>query len=67
MGKTSKVVDGKLEITQTGDVIIETLSREEIVGKIAEVQTRIDHRNLDNAADETKKSEWVSGLTEIAE
>lgn len=65
MGKSSKLVGGKLEITRTGDTVIETLDRSEVVGKIAEVQTRIDHRNLDNATDETEKSEWVAGLAEI--
>lgn len=65
MGKSRQVVDGKLEITRTGDVVIETLSREEIIGKIEKVQTRIDHRNLDNATDETEKSEWTADLAAI--
>ena len=47
MGESRKVVDGKLEITQMGNVVIETLDRDEIIGKRAEAQTKVDHLQLD--------------------
>ena len=47
MAETSKIVDGKIEIIKTGDVVITTLSRDEVVGKIAEAQTKVDHLNID--------------------
>jgi hypothetical protein len=65
MAETDRIVDGKLEITKTQESVISTYSRDEIVGKIAEIQTRINHRDLDNATDEAEKAKWESYLTSI--
>lgn len=65
MADTTKVVDGKLEITSTAAVTIETLDRAAVVGKIAEVQTKIDHLTIDIAEQETEKAKWVASLAEM--
>lgn len=65
MAKTSKIVDGQVEITDTGDVKITTMTREEVVGKRAEAQTKVDHLKLDLADAELVVSEWDDYLKEI--
>ena len=62
MAETSKVVDGKLELTRTGEVVVETLTREEVVGKMAEAQTKIDHLNIDLRTAQDEKDKWESYL-----
>ena len=49
MATTSKIVDGKIEITEIPEVftIVETLTRKDVVGKRAEAQTVVDHLVLD--------------------
>ena len=65
MAKTSKIVDGELELTDTGDINITTMTREEVVGKKDEVQTAIDHLKLDLAAKQVEWQEWDDYLKEI--
>jgi len=60
-----KLEDGTLEIRKTADVAVTTMSEKEIVGKIAEVQTAIDHLNIDLAAKEQEKLEWQNKLETI--
>ena len=60
-----KLPDGTLEIRKTQDEVVSTMSEKEIVGKIAEVQTAIDHLNIDLAAKEQEKAEWQTKLTTI--
>ena len=62
MAKKSKKVGDLLEITTTGDDVIVTLTREEIVGKIAEAQTVVDHLSLDSAAAELDVQYWKDEL-----
>lgn len=57
-----KLPDGTLEITTTGNEVKSTMSEQEIVGKIAEVQTKIDHLNIDITAEEEEKAEWQAKL-----
>ena len=57
-----KLPDGTLETTKTADAVISTMSQKEIIGKIAEVQTAIDHLDIDKAAKELEKAEWQSKL-----
>ena len=49
MAETTKIVDEKIEITKTPEVIsiVETLTREDVVGKRAVAQTVVDHLVLD--------------------
>ncbi len=47
MAETSKIVDGQIEITKTGDTITTTMSLTEVIGKRAEAQTKVDHLNID--------------------
>lgn len=65
MAKTSEIVNGLLEITKTGDSTVTTMSRKEVVGKKAEIQTEIDHLELDLAAKQTEWQEWDDYLKEI--
>ena len=63
----TKLPDGTLQISKTADAVVSTMSEKEIVGKIAEVQTQIDHLNIDLAAKEKEKAEWQSKLTIVQE
>ena len=65
MADTKTVVDGVLKITKTPDVTIETMDRVAVVGKIAEIQTKIDHLKIDLAAEEAEKAIWVASLAEM--
>ena len=60
-----KLPDGTLEISKTADAVISTMSEKEIIGKIAEVQTKIDHLELDVVAKEQEKAEWQSKLETV--
>ena len=51
--ETTKVVNGNLEVTTT-DVKIVTKTKEELVGEKAEMQTKIDHLNVDLSATQVK-------------
>ena len=62
MARTKNIKNGELETVETPDVIISTLTRGEVAGKIAEVQTKIDHLNVDLAAAEAEKVEWEDAL-----
>lgn len=65
MAKTSKIVDGKLELTDSGDVKVTTMTREEVVGKKAEAQTEVDHAQIDLATKQAKVIEWDDYLKEM--
>lgn len=65
MAKTSKVVDGILQLTETADAKISTMSRKDVVGKKAEAQTKVDHLKLNLAVAELEVTEWDDYLTEI--
>lgn len=43
MGRTRRVVDGEIEITETPDVVISRKTKRELRGQKAEIQTKIDH------------------------
>jgi len=63
--KTKINADGDLEITKSEDVIVSTLSREDVVGKKAEAQTKVDHMTIDLAEAQTEVTKWDDYLTEI--
>lgn len=65
MAEKTKIVDGELELTTTGDSVISTMTRDEVVGKRAEVQTEIDHLEIDLAAKQTEWQEWDDYLKEL--
>ena len=65
MSKKTEIVDGELKITDTPDSVISTMTRKEVEGKKAEVQTAIDHLELDLAAKQTEWQEWDDYLKEI--
>jgi hypothetical protein len=65
MAEKIKIVDGELEITKSEDVVISTLTREEVVGKKAEAQTKVDHLELDLAVAQTEVTKWDDYLKEL--
>ena len=65
MAELRQVVDGKVEITKQAVVSVTTLDRREVVGKIAEVQTKIDHATIDITALHAEKADWVTVLEEL--
>jgi len=42
-----EIIDGKLKVTTTPATTIEIFARDELVGKRAEEQTKVDHLQLD--------------------
>ncbi len=65
MATTTKIVNGKLEIVETKDTVTTTMTEDEVTGKIAEIQTAIDHLEIDLAAKEAEKAIWVAILDEL--
>lgn len=65
MAETHKVVDGKIEITKTSDVIVSTMTEEEVIGKIAEAQTKVDHLNIDLNLVQEEVGKWKNILKEL--
>jgi len=65
MAETIKVVDGKIEITKSQDVVISTMTKDEIIGKIAEAQTKVDHLNIDLAEAQAEVTRWNNILKEL--
>ena len=65
MGTSYEVVNDKLVITETKDTVVANMDRSEVVGKIAEVQTAIDHLEIDIAAKEAEKTKWVAYLAAL--
>ena len=61
----TKLPDGTLEITATTAKVVSTMSKEEITGKIAEAQTKIDHLNIDLAAAQVEKAAWAAKLAVV--
>lgn len=62
MAKTSEIVDGELELTETGDIKITTMTRKEVEGKRAEAQTEVDHLKLDLTVKEAVVTEYDNYL-----
>jgi hypothetical protein len=65
MAEKIEIIDGKLKVTVTPDETISTMERDEVVGKIAEAQTKVDHLQLDLAAAEAEVTKWDNYLKEI--
>ena len=65
MAETSEIRDGKLELTETRDVVIITMTKEEVVGKVAEAQTIVDHLEIDLGDAQKEVTKWVNHLNEF--
>jgi len=65
MAEIISVVDGKLSIVKAQDVVTTTMSKDEIIGKIAEVQTSLDHLMIDVAAKQAEIAKWNTWLGNI--
>jgi len=47
MAEKTEVVEGVLKVTRTPAPTIETMTKDEVIGKRAEAQTTVDHLNID--------------------
>lgn len=65
MAKTSKIVDGELVLTDTGDTQITTMTKDEVIGKRAEAQTEVDHLKLDLTVKEAVVTEYDNYLKDM--
>ena len=65
MAETSKIVDGAVEVTRTADVVVTTLTKDEVIGKKAEAQTKVDHLNIDLVAAQAEVTKWDSLIQEL--
>jgi len=65
MAETIKVIDGKIEITKSQDVVISTMTKDEIIGKKAEAQTKVDHLNIDLVEAQAEVTKWDNRLKEM--
>ncbi len=65
MAETSEIIDGKLEITKTQDVVISSMTKEEVVGKVADAQTKVDHLEIDLGDAQKEVTKRVNRLNEF--
>jgi hypothetical protein len=65
MSKKIEVVDGELKVTETPDSTITTMTREEVVGRKAEAQTKVDHLEIDLTTAQAEVTKWDDYLKEI--
>ena len=50
MAITYKVVDGEVIATETKETIVTSMTKDDLEGKKREIQTKIDHIDIDRAA-----------------
>jgi hypothetical protein len=60
-----KKEDGTLEVTNTVDPTITSFSRKDLICKIAEAQTQVDHMQIDLIAAQTALAERQDDLAEL--
>jgi len=65
MAEKIAVVNGELELTITGGEVKTTMTREEVVGRKAEAQTKVDHLNIDLTEAQAEVTKWDDRLKEI--
>ena len=65
MAETSKIVDGAVQVTRTADVVVTTLTKDEVIGKRAEAQTKVDHLNIDLVAAQAEVTKWDNLIKEL--
>ena len=65
MAETSKIVDGAVQVTRTADVVVTTMTKDEVIGKRAEAQTKVDHLNIDLVAAQAEVTKWDSLIQEL--
>jgi len=65
MAEVKEVIDGVLIVTKTSAPVIETLSKDDVVGKRAEAQTKVDHLTIDLAAAQAEVDKLDAYLVDI--
>jgi len=65
MAELVSVVDGELRIEKSQDTVITIMSKEEVVGRIAEIQTALDHLLIDVAAKQAELEIWTGHKVEV--
>ena len=65
MAETSKIVDGAVQVTRTADVVVTTMTKDEVIGKRAEAQTKVDYLNIDLVAAQAEVTKWDNLIQEL--
>jgi hypothetical protein len=65
MAETKEVIDGVLKVTKTPAPTIETLSKDDVIGKRAEAQTKVDHLTIDLAEAQAEVDKLDAYLADI--
>ena len=65
MAEITEVVDGVLRVTKTPAPTVETMTKDEVIGKRAEAQTTVDHLNIDLVNAQVEVTKWDNYLKEI--
>ena len=47
MAEQIEIINGVLRITKTTDPVIQTMSKDDLIGQRAEAQTKVDHLQID--------------------
>jgi len=67
MAELTSVVDGKLIIEKSQDVVITNMGKEEVAGRVAEIQTALDHLMIDVAAKQAELALWTGRKVAVEE
>ena len=65
MAEITEIINGELKLTTTPDVTIITITKDEIIDKRAEAQTKVDHLNIDLIAAQAEVTKWDDYLNRI--
>jgi hypothetical protein len=65
MAESIKIINGELEITKSQDIIISTMTKNEILDKRAELQTKVDHLKIDLTTTQAEILKWDTFLNEL--
>jgi len=65
MAEKIEIVNGELKITKTPSVTVETLTKDDVINKRAEAQTKADHLQLDLDAAKAEMDKIDAYLVDI--
>lgn len=65
MGRTRRVVDGEIEVTETPDGRVYRITKRELRNQKAEIQTKIDHLLLDIEIQRDLKQDIVDDIAAL--
>ena len=65
MAEITEVVDGVLRVTKTPAPTVETMTKDEVIGKRVEAQTKVDHLQIDLDAAKVEVAKLDAYLVDI--